>query len=148
MTGAAASATQRPTRIQRQRTPGWKTPPNTVYVGRPTKWGNPFDFRRAEYCWAALSLGCRADRADRQEAAVRAYRHWIIAPPGKRTKSMWRQPKLVGAAGELKLGPRVAAGLAPSLVDIRAELGGRHLMCWCRLADPCHADILLEIANG
>ena len=31
-----------PVRIQRQRTKGWKMPPNTVYVGRPTKWGNPF----------------------------------------------------------------------------------------------------------
>jgi hypothetical protein len=29
-------------RIQRKRTKGWKMPPNTVYVGRPTKWGNPF----------------------------------------------------------------------------------------------------------
>ena len=28
-------------RIQRKRTKGWRMPPNTVYVGRPTKWGNP-----------------------------------------------------------------------------------------------------------
>ena len=32
----------RPVRIQRKRTKGWKMPPNTVYVGRPTEWGNPF----------------------------------------------------------------------------------------------------------
>jgi len=31
-----------PVRIQRKRAKGWKMPPNTVYVGRPTKWGNPF----------------------------------------------------------------------------------------------------------
>ena len=31
-----------PQRIQRKRTKGWKMPPNTVYVGRPTKWGNPY----------------------------------------------------------------------------------------------------------
>jgi len=31
-----------PKRIQRKRTRGWKMPKNTVYVGRPTKWGNPF----------------------------------------------------------------------------------------------------------
>lgn len=31
-----------PQRIQRKRTKGWKMPPNTIYVGRPTKWGNPF----------------------------------------------------------------------------------------------------------
>lgn len=31
-----------PKRIQRKRTKGWRMPPNTVYVGRPTRWGNPF----------------------------------------------------------------------------------------------------------
>ena len=31
-----------PIRIQRKRTKGWRMPPNTVYVGRPTIWGNPF----------------------------------------------------------------------------------------------------------
>ena len=29
-------------RVQRKRSAGWRMPPNTVYVGRPTKWGNPF----------------------------------------------------------------------------------------------------------
>ncbi len=28
------------------------------------------------------------------------------------------------------------------------ELRGKHLMCWCRLDQPCHADILLEVANA
>lgn len=32
----------RPKRIQRSRAKGWKMPENTVYVGRPTKWGNPY----------------------------------------------------------------------------------------------------------
>jgi hypothetical protein len=31
-----------PVRIQRKRSKDWKMPPNTVYVGRPTRWGNPF----------------------------------------------------------------------------------------------------------
>ncbi|MBK7274882.1 MAG: DUF4326 domain-containing protein [Actinomycetales bacterium] len=31
-----------PQRIQRQRTKGWRMPEGAVYVGRPTKWGNPF----------------------------------------------------------------------------------------------------------
>lgn len=31
-----------PKRIQRRRTAGWRMPENTVYVGRPTKWGNPY----------------------------------------------------------------------------------------------------------
>lgn len=31
-----------PKRIQRRRDKGWRMPSNTIYVGRPTKWGNPF----------------------------------------------------------------------------------------------------------
>jgi hypothetical protein len=30
-----------PKRIQRKRTKGWRMPDGAVYVGRPTKWGNP-----------------------------------------------------------------------------------------------------------
>ena len=41
-----------PKRIQRKRTKGWRMPPNTVYVGRPTKWGNP---------WTVIEFG--AERA-------------------------------------------------------------------------------------
>lgn len=28
------------------------------------------------------------------------------------------------------------------------NLRGRNLLCWCRLDAPCHADVLLELANG
>lgn len=31
--------------------------------------------------------------------------------------------------------------------DIR-QLRGKHLACWCPLDQPCHADVLLEIANA
>lgn len=27
------------------------------------------------------------------------------------------------------------------------ELMGWNLMCWCRQDEPCHADVLLEVAN-
>lgn len=33
----------RPQRIQRKRSKGWKMPENTVYVGRPSQWGNEFE---------------------------------------------------------------------------------------------------------
>ncbi len=39
-----------PKRIQRKRSKGWRMPPNTVYVGRPTKWGNPW---KPEQYWDA-----------------------------------------------------------------------------------------------
>jgi hypothetical protein len=38
-------------RIQQKRVKGWRKPPNAVYVGRPTKWGNPYkgaDIRKFE----------------------------------------------------------------------------------------------------
>jgi len=39
----------------------------------------------------------------------------------------------------------------PEQADIRAtaraELRGRDLCCWCPLDGPCHADVLLELAN-
>lgn len=32
--------------------------------------------------------------------------------------------------------------------DVRRELRGKNLACWCPLESPCHADVLLEIANA
>jgi hypothetical protein len=136
-----------PVRIQRKRTAGWRMPPDAVYVGRPTKWGNPFDFQDPAFCWAALSFGCRADPAGRHEASVRAHRAWIDPPFGRQTIRMREQPKLVGKKGAIGLGPPIEAGAAPSKRDIVAELRGKSLACWCRLDQPCHADVLLELAN-
>lgn len=35
-----------------------------------------------------------------------------------------------------------------SVADVQRELAGKDLMCFCPLDQPCHADVLLEIANG
>lgn len=32
--------------------------------------------------------------------------------------------------------------------EIQAELRGKNLACWCPLDMPCHADVLLEVANS
>lgn len=32
--------------------------------------------------------------------------------------------------------------------DVQRELRGKNLACWCPLDQPCHADVLLEVANG
>lgn len=34
-----------------------------------------------------------------------------------------------------------------SVAKVRRELAGRDLACWCPLDQPCHADVLLEVAN-
>jgi hypothetical protein len=31
--------------------------------------------------------------------------------------------------------------------DVIRELAGHDLACWCPLDGPCHADVLLEVAN-
>jgi len=62
----------KPQRIQRRRATGWKMPPNTVYVGRPTKWGNPFFVGR---------------HFSTPEQAVAAYRQWLDSSlPGQKLK--------------------------------------------------------------
>jgi hypothetical protein len=40
------------------------------------------------------------------------------------------------------------AAVPPSAEAIRASLAGRNLACWCPADGPCHADLLLRIANG
>lgn len=94
----------KPKRIQRERKKGWRMPPNTVYVGRPGKWGNPFD----------LKNHTRQDALD-------LYRAWID--------------------DEINIAP-------DNLAEIKAELGGKDLACWCRLDQPCHADVLLMLIEG
>lgn len=36
----------------------------------------------------------------------------------------------------------------PTVEEIQTKLRGHNLACWCPLSQPCHADVLLEIANG
>lgn len=54
-----------PRRVQRRAEKGWRLPPNTVYVGRGTKWGNPFPFDHQRY------LG--------KSWAVDAYAQWLTS---------------------------------------------------------------------
>lgn len=58
---------------------------------------------------------------------------------------------LLNSADEGELSPR---RLYPSCEEIRSELAGKNLACWCKLPvwpddhDLCHADVLLELANA
>lgn len=38
-------------------------------------------------------------------------------------------------------------GTPPGPAELQRELAGRNLACWCALGGPCHADLLLAIAN-
>jgi hypothetical protein len=112
-----------PTRIQRRRAKGWHMPERTVYVGRPTIWGNPFVH-------------------DDPVAATDAYRRLIQGG----TQSFTMGP------GALRFAPNAhRKTLHWAYADfVRAhihKLRGRDLACWCRPGAPCHADVLLDIAN-
>lgn len=93
----------KPKRIQRKRTKGWKLPEGAVYVGRPTKWGNPYTLHDGD-----------------PKFIVALYRRKIRG-------NVWSEP---------------------NARSIKAELSGKDLACWCPLDQPCHADVLLEIANS
>jgi len=41
-----------------------------------------------------------------------------------------------------------AGRLAVTVDDVKRELRGRDLACYCPLDEPCHADVLLQVANG
>ena len=77
-----------------------KIPPDAVYVGRPSKWGNPY------------KIGQDGNR----EEVITKYRTYIIN------------------SKEYHSG------------ELRQKLGGKDLVCWCAPL-PCHADVLLELAN-
>ena len=141
--------TPAPKRIRLSRAKGYRKPAGAIVVARPTRWGNPFDFRRSEYCWLALSFGCRGDMRGRMEASVRAFREWLTSPPGCVTREYHRGVTLGSDAIEIDIGPRLEiTRQAPSHLEIREALRGYDLGCWCPLDSPCHADVLLAVANA
>lgn len=107
-----------PQRIQLSRKKGWRLPENTVVVSRPGKWGNPF--KVGGYAEVPNGRGSTLRLVRDQESAVR----WF--------KAMLKQ------------------GLTPpfALANIREELRGKSLACWCKPGTDCHADVLLDIANA
>jgi Domain of unknown function (DUF4326) len=34
-----------------------------------------------------------------------------------------------------------------TIEDVKGELRGRDLACYCPLDEPCHADVLIDVAN-
>ena len=112
-----------PTRIQRKRSKGWQMPEGAVYVGRPTKWGNPFSIELARDFHAGF--GQPASGGTPRETAVQWFREWLHGE--------WSDDRELPNP--------------PTADEIRDELRGKDLACWCRTGACCHADVLIEIAN-
>ena len=114
-----------PERIQLRRTKGWRMPPNTVKVDRSTRWGNPFKW--TEYFYPG--------RNTQSEALAEAVRRFRAAVIGFESNGSWCRPQ---AAPDSYIG---------KVISDAHQLRGKNLACWCPLDGPCHADVLLELAN-
>lgn len=135
-----------PKRIQRKRTKGWRMPEDAVYVGRGSKWGNPFVVGESSGVFDGLAGRCLGIR-DQVEILVPAltlgqvieyYRAIVegsISPEMYPQGHNWRGRFQMKSRGQW---PTDAA---------RQELSGKDLACWCKPGDLCHADVLLELAN-
>ncbi len=104
-------------RVQLKRTKGWRMPENTVKVDRTTRWGNQI------VVGSDRGIGHRPWTA---EDAVQAFRDEMEYAVSDK------------ASGEPPL------DLSP--------LRGKNLACWCAIhrngqPEPCHADVLLSLAN-
>jgi hypothetical protein len=122
-------------------------PPNTVKVTRPGRWGNPFNLRSSDHCWTAIAHGFKADRAGRQAASVAVFRAWVLGGAAAEVGDCGLYIETNGESRPISVSPTIAAPTPPSLEEIRRELGGKNLACWCQLDQPCHADVLLDLAN-
>lgn len=138
----------KPHRVQLSRAKGWRMPENTVKVDRSTKWGNPFNFKRSEHCWTALALGFKGDGKGRQAASVHAFRYWLQGGRGVHFSRCGLYAEVAGDTVPISESPDAIAPPPPSIATVQAELRGKNLACWCALDAPCHADVLLELANS
>lgn len=112
-----------PLRIQLSRAKGWRMPTGAVKVDRSTVFGNPFtvaDCREAGFCGTDEEIS---------ERCVEAFRCWL----GPMWRCNWDGPESEKARAKL--------------LARMPELRGKQLACWCKPGAPCHADVLIKIAN-
>lgn len=100
-------------------------PPNTIYVGRPSIYGNPFrvgdtlGYTMQPWVYeAAAKLGIDRDTPLTGEQVLMLFRAYA----------------------------EVNDGLLLQEIMLR-KLRGKDLACFCKEGAPCHADILLDLAN-
>jgi len=116
-----------PTRIQRCRIKGWKIPENSVAITRGTKWGNPFKVGES-LAAVPIRVSNHWDLTEEQieggvitqAIAVSLYRTWLH----------WHYTGSI------------------IMEEAKQQLKDKNLACFCKIGDPCHGDILLEISNS
>ena len=119
-----------PVRIQRRRTKGWRMPKGAVYVGRGSHFGDPYMIARHP------SQDLHSQDLHSQDLHSQDLHYDAEAV------------RYVDTPGAAVSGYRELLESNLSLVErVKRELRGKDLACWCPLDAPCHADVLLEIAN-
>lgn len=113
-----------PKRIQRRRVKGWRMPEGAIAVTRPSEWGNPFKighhYRRGVGGFIYMEAYAPEDGYTTIQTAEEAvaWYRWYVEQIPKKLQK---------------------------IID---SLSGKDLACFCALDQPCHADVLLEIANA
>jgi len=115
----------KPIRVQRKRTKGWKMPENTIYVGRPSFYGNPF------------KVGQTYKTMD--DLTVLGWGEALQYMTGPLTKIIDNSDATEMFEKWVNRNPFAKEDLE--------KLRGKNLACFCALDKPCHADILLKLAN-
>lgn len=156
-----------PARIRRRREKGWTMPEGAVYVGRGSKWGNPFklndDMTGLCRVPAALEKPAAWEYEGRISGDGTSHAYFHPSPaPGIPMPVTYCEVRYMTRAEIVELYKRCLLGDVPPAVvaaygrrnpvgvtvdQVRAELAGKTLACWCHIDDECHADVLLEIAN-
>lgn len=108
-------------------------PAGVISVTRPLSWGNPFrvgrHYKRGgggiprlgwSFVYTEAYEGYQDDSYTTIKTAAEAV-EWF-----KWYTSTWGESRLA---------------------KLRSELSGKDLACWCKEGSPCHADILLKLAN-
>lgn len=147
-----------PDRIRITRHCPWRADnPDAVIVDRRTEFGNPFVYRTPMALARVPALdGSAWEYEDRISAD--GMQHNYFHPGGMVTVHHVRYMTLTECVELYRralteptpdLHLRQGAGKPWLTVEtVIAELAGKDLACWCALDAPCHADVLLEVANA
>ena len=134
------SSARRPKRIQMSRQHPWRVDnPNAVIVARPSQWGNPFRVGD-NYLWLHTNTRLGWPLPTSREAGKYDYGLTVERCPDRATAVQWFRAWMTTCL-------TTSVDAAAERADLTL-LAGRDLACWCPLDQPCHADVLLEIANA
>lgn len=131
-----------PERLQLSRRRGYRKPAGCVLVARPSKWGNPFGID----CWEWRMCGEPHWACVVRDTHRVVSRHDTRADAVAKAVAMFRRLMTLDGRPLARFVRKWYLDPPPAPADL-AGLRGKDLACWCPAGRPCHADVLIEIAN-